>query len=472
VDAWWEVFYPDALSRISGQKSWESALAEAQTSGQTPNSYVWMMQRKDGERRDVESKVVSAGSSWVITLIDQTNVHRFMDELRQAKETAEAANSAKSVFLANMSHELRTPLNGIIGMLQLMGMTDLTSEQAEYQRMAMQTSRRLTNLLADILDLSRIEAGRLSLRNDDFKIEDLRSSILELFLQSVQEKGLVLEFVITKGTPDVLNGDYGRIQQILFNVVGNAIKFTDKGSVQITVMPLPYLGESDVRLLFTVMDSGVGISDAILDKIVEPFVQGEDTYARRFQGAGLGLSIVRRLINMMGGGIAIESDVGIGTTVYLSIPLALPDSIKSKTQACVLSSSLTEKSHARILLVEDDEISCLGERIFLEKTGYDVVTAATGQEAIDIFTKSDFDLILMDIQLPLIDGVEATKIIRHSNLPNNKSNIPIIALTSYAMKDDKEKFLSAGINGYLAKPVSAAELEKAIEHVLRSSRPA
>ena len=143
----------------------------------------------------------------------------------------------------------------------------------------------------------------------------------------------MLEFVITKGTPDVLNGDYGRIQQILFNVVGNAIKFTDKGSVQITVMPLPYLGESDVRLLFTVMDSGVGISDAILDKIVEPFVQGEDTYARRFQGAGLGLSIVRRLINMMGGGIAIESDVGIGTTVYLSIPLALPDSIKSKTQA-------------------------------------------------------------------------------------------------------------------------------------------
>uniref|UniRef100_I2Q4S9 Sensory/regulatory protein RpfC n=1 Tax=Desulfovibrio sp. U5L TaxID=596152 RepID=I2Q4S9_9BACT len=383
-----------------------------------------------------------------------------------AKETAENASRSKSEFLANMSHEIRTPLNGVLGMLQLMTTTPLDTEQKEYVLAAIQSSKRLTRLLSDILDLSRIEAGRLVIQEGEFTLASLRTSVLELFFVAAKDKGLSLDFTLDPALPPRLVGDEARLRQILFNLVGNALKFTEKGSVTVEAVALGEKDAAPARVLFTVTDTGIGIPSDRLRDIFEPFVQAEGSYTRRFQGAGLGLSIVKKLVGLMGGSLEIDTAPGEGTTCYLSLPFRHTGGPPARTAEAGDRPRSQARERLRILFVEDDAVNQMTGKRMLEKLGHAVVAAGDGREAVDCFLRQAFDLIFMDIQMPRMDGVEATRAIRGAGAPGRRTDLPIIALTAYAMTSDREKFLAAGLDDYVAKPIELHMLEEAIGRVM------
>ena len=396
---------------------------------------------------------------------------RAEEKLRASKEAAEAANKSKSAFLANMSHEIRTPLNGILGMLQLLETTRLDGEQREYLYAAIASCRRLTCLLSDILDLSRIEADRLILQEAPFELRGLRDSLMDVFRLVAKGKNLDLEFVMDEAIPSRLIGDEARLRQILFNLVGNAIKFTDTGQVRVDVRPLPASFEDAVRLLFTVEDTGKGIPDDLLQNIFEPFVQGEGSEVRKHQGAGLGLSIVRRLVGLMGGELAIDNGEGGGTTFYLSLPLRL--AVASVAEAAGPGSqerALTEASY-RIALAEDEKVNQLALCRMLEKAGHVVTTVGNGQEAVELVAGNDFDCLLLDIQMPVMDGMQACRTIRAAEDSRGRPHLPIIAMTAFAMTGDREKFLEAGMDAYIAKPVEMEDLMELIARIVGKAGP-
>lgn len=387
---------------------------------------------------------------------------------REARISAEAAIKAKSAFLANMSHEIRTPLNGILGMLQLLQTTALDEEQNEYILTAIRSSKRLTNLLSDILDLSRIEAGKMSAREERFETRGLKQAVLDLFSLAATDKSLTLEFDFDERLPHVLIGDDASVRQILFNLVGNAIKFSQGGSVRVEVSSLPSSTQDACRVLFTVSDTGIGIDDELLGRIFEPFVQGENSYVRRYQGAGLGLSIVARLVKMLGGEVAIDSEVGTGTTIYLTIPFKMPP--LHATEPAPKPSALASGLGLRILFAEDDSVTRLSIKRLLEKAGYRVSVAVDGADALRILEQEQFDLILMDIQMPVMDGVETTREIRFKDRFAFVCDIPIIAVTAYAMSGDRDKFIGAGMNDYISKPVDIEALKSVIANVMSRAR--
>ncbi len=390
---------------------------------------------------------------------DITIRKRHERELRQARDAAEAASLAKSEFLANMSHEIRTPLNGVLGILQLFDTLRLDDEHRRLIELATGSARRLTDLLTDLLDLSKIESGKLALDERPFKPAELRSSTLGLFALAAREKGLCLDFFLDPRLPASVIGDESRLRQVLFNLVGNAVKFTPAGSVRIEAGLISHPDGEACRAVFCVEDSGTGIPDHCLVDVFDPFVQGEQAYVRRHQGAGLGLAIVKRLVRLMGGSLCVDNAES-GTTFCFSLPLRRgPDS-----EAVVAHAEPEREGEGklRVLLVEDDAVSMFATRRVLEKAGHDVTPAVDGREAVGLMREGEFDLIIMDVQLPVMDGLQATMIIRSETFPESKRRVPIIAMTAYAMAGDREKFLAAGMDGYLAKPVSAAELLQAL----------
>ncbi|NDY55404.1 response regulator [Desulfovibrio sulfodismutans] len=406
---------------------------------------------------------------------DITERRQALAALIKAKEAAEAANHAKSEFLANMSHEIRTPLNGILGMLQLLRLTALSHEQQDYVEVAIQSGRRLTSLLSDILDLSRIEAGRLVVQDGVFETAKLKKAALEVFALTLADKGLGMDFVISGDMPPEVVGDEARLRQILFNLVGNAIKFTDAGRVLVELSPLT-AADASARFvaLLTVQDTGIGIPGDVIKMIFEPFSQAEGAYTRRFQGAGLGLSIVKNLVRLLGGSICVDTEPGQGSTFYVSLPLRLPpgrnEELAATPQPDPPAATRRKSGTPRILIVEDVDSNRRALTVMLEKFGMRPDGAANGQEALAALAENDYDAVLMDVQMPVMDGVEATRRIRDGQAGQDKAAVPIIALTAYAMSGDREKFLGAGMDDYLAKPVSLQELREALERVLAGGR--
>jgi PAS domain S-box-containing protein len=402
----------------------------------------------------------------VLIIRDITDRKRAEEALIAAKTLAEAATIAKSEFLANMSHEIRTPLNGVVGMLQLLERTSLDKDQGEFLRSATRSSKRLTQLLSDILDLSRIEVGQMAISDRPFELAQLKLAIMDLFLPVAKAKGLEFDFTIDQAMPNKLMGDDSRLLQILFNLAGNAVKFTPTGRVLVQAAPIRFPGQAGLRVLFSVSDTGIGISDEQLGNIFEPFIQGESTFTKRFQGAGLGLSIVRKLVGLMGGEMSIDSQEGAGTTFYITLPFGLPGQVQASDEPSHQAGDTHPEPRLRVLVVEDDETSAMVVMRSLEILGHTLKIARDGEEAIRKLAQDDFGLILMDVQLPVMNGVEATEAIRSSVSLGAKANIPIIAMTAYAMNGDKEKFLAAGMNDYIAKPLDMAELQKVMQRVV------
>ena len=397
---------------------------------------------------------------------DISSERAYQDGLVKAKEEAEQANHAKSMFLANMSHELRTPLNGIMGMHQLLKTTHLNDEQEGYVSLAIDSARRLTSLLGDILDLTRIEAGKLNVVEKSFEIKDVFELAEQLFGPVCRQKDVSLFFNIHPSLSKVLIGDQIRVQQILNNLVGNAVKFTESGSIRCEAYPLPHENKDTQRILFSVSDTGIGIEEDKLDQLFEPFTQADEGYKRAYQGAGLGLSIVRQLVKLMGGSVSVASEPGKGTEFHFCLPFKIDDSESVAIQH-EASSPCHEPCPHSVLIAEDEKVNRTALQTILQKSGYKVTSVENGTEALEELRKNTFDIILMDIQMPIMDGVEATKAIRSGQAGEKNSSIPIVALTAFAMSGDKESFLNAGMNGYLAKPVEVDELNSVISELLK-----
>jgi len=432
------------------------------------------LKRKDGSLVPVYSCHVmheppTGGKELFCIDVDLSAIRQAHDQLLQAKNEAEAANRAKSEFLANMSHELRTPLNGIMGMLQLISSTELTPEQAEFAAMARQSCRRLARLLGDILDLSRIEAGKMEIRSEPLDIADAVSGVMELFRPAMDPEEVEVLVYVDPAIPEGLRGDAARLQQVLNNLVGNALKFTSSGHVTVEVHALSRQHFQEHRLLFTVSDTGPGIADAKLSELFKPFTQADGSYRRQFQGAGLGLSIVKRIVELLGGVLCVVSEEGAGAAFHVSIPFA-QDPASSATRPASVQPAAQVKDVSRVLLVEDDQLNALVVTRQLEQAGMGVTLAQDGRAALELLRRQPFDLVLMDIQVPVMDGVEATRRIRQGQAGEHARDLPIIALTACAMAGDRQTFLDAGMDAYLAKPVELAELMRVIGQAM-SRRP-
>ncbi|MFP4397769.1 MAG: PAS domain S-box protein [Desulfonatronovibrio sp.] len=390
---------------------------------------------------------------------DITGHKRAQEALVLAKEEAESANRAKSEFLANMSHEIRTPLNGIMGMMQLLSKTGLNQDQEELVNLGSVSAKRLTQLLSDILELSSIDAGKMIIREKEFNLHDICSSIKDLFIIPAREKGIDFHCSLAPPFPENLIGDDTRVQQILVNLVGNAVKFTDNGSVSLSISPVSQPDKDSMRVFFSIADTGTGIPEDKLDDLFQPFSQADGSLSRQYQGAGLGLVIVFRLVEMMNGNIAVESEPGRGTTVHVVLPFTLPAKQHSKL---VTKPSIFQepKKHLNILLAEDDSLNQLFIKRILEKEGHNVNLAKNGKEAVDMLQEQNFDCILMDIQMPVMTGIEATKTIRESTSLGAKKDVPIIAVTAHAQPGDREIFLDAGMDDYLGKPVRLEDFQR------------
>jgi PAS domain S-box-containing protein len=384
--------------------------------------------------------------------------------LCMVRDAAEAANRAKSEFLANMSHEIRTPLNGMIATLELLKTTNQDLEQMGLTETAISSCNRLARLLSDILDLSRIEAGKLCIQVAPMSLRDVLGQTNELFKPIAREKGIELHFQIDQAIPDKILGDEVRLQQVFTNMVGNAIKFTHDGQVVVDAYLLPVRKDAQFLILFSFADTGIGIADNHLSDLFKVFSQVSEGYTRSHQGAGLGLSICKRLIDLMGGSVTVLSEPGAGTSFWFSLPFGLPEPVPSTTLEPVNASvTLPNVTGLSILLAEDDQVSAFATVRLLEKHGCRVFHVMDGVQALEALRSGKhFDVVLMDVQMPVMDGVTATRAIRANSAGEYARYLPIIAMTAYAMDGDKAIFLEAGMNDTLHKPVSMNVLRDVI----------
>jgi PAS domain S-box-containing protein len=403
-------------------------------------------------------------------LEDISQAKRLELSLVAAKDSAEEAARAKSEFLANMSHEIRTPLNAVLGLLQILELSELTGQQRQYVAGALESGKSLLTLIGDILDLAKIEAGKVEIARRPFAPAAVLDTVAGAFREQAEAKGVSLLHVLEASLPSRVIGDEIRLRQVLFNLVGNAVKFTSSGCVRIAASASGPDFSGSFCLSFCVTDTGVGIPADKLNKVFDPFTQADGTFTRRHQGTGLGLSIVKRLVELMGGTVELRSEEGRGTTATVAIAFEVPPEAAAATAVAGSRPEPERPDGLHVLLVEDDALNLLAVKEMLSLAGHRVTCATNGELALAALRTRRFDLALMDIQMPVLDGLETTRRIRRGEAGRHK-DIPIIALSAHAMKGDRETFLAAGMNGYIAKPVVIETLEQAIADCLAARGP-
>ncbi len=462
-------FYQDLWETILDGRIWQGEFRNRRKDGGLYWESASIAPVKDREGRIIR---------FVAMKQDVTEAKRSREELIRAKEEAEAANEAKSSFLATMSHEIRTPMNGIIGMTELLVGTDLSAEQREYLEIVRTSAHALLHIINEILDFSKIQAGKMEIERIPFDVRALADGAVDMFALRARDKGLDLACEIDPSVPAAVLGDPTRLRQVLFNLLDNAVKFTERGSVRLRIEGRPLPGGA-FELTSSVSDTGIGIPEEKQERLFRSFEQLDGSMTRKYGGTGLGLVIARRLVELMGGSISFRSREGVGSRFWVRFPLEVAGRAEAPP-APSLSPPLSRGAgggvpadlpdYLRVLLAEDHPISRRLVATLFGKRGWELDVAVDGRQAVERFRSGTYDLVLMDIQMPEMDGLAATREIRRVEAERGGERTPVVALTAYALPGDFERCLAAGMDDYVGKPIRVGELFSSIARVLRRGR--